>query len=159
MQSWTMEVETGGPGHTVNVTVPALEANPQTGTDAAAQLPSDDDAATRRTVGLVIGGTGLATVVVGAVLGGLASSNWTEAQEEHCRTTTLCDVTGVSLVEEARTFAGASTGLFIGGGALAVGGAILFFVSLGDDEAPTAAWSVMPVLGPQLGGLTVAGCY
>lgn len=168
-QPHTAEVSTGGPGKTVTVTLPALEAAPVTAPAASAgptattgpvTAPAEDSGrATRRTIGLVVGGAGVAAVVVGAVMGGLANSKWNDAQDNFCRTENLCDDTGVALVGEAKTFATVSTALFIGGGVLAAGGATLFLVSLGGGKKEATGLTLVPSAGPQSGGLLVKGRF
>lgn len=161
-KAWKMDVEAKGPGEVVAVPIPALEDAPAPPSgpikaNAPAPIEEDKGASARRTIGLVVGGAGLAALAAGGVLGGLASSKWSEAQESHCRTDTLCDAEGVSLAGDAKTFAGASTGLFIGGGALAAGGLILFVTALG-GKTTTTGLVVTPVVGSTR-GVSVAGQF
>jgi hypothetical protein len=168
---WSGEVETKGPGSTVTVSVPALEAAPApAGTEAAPTATSgptggppvvavDEGRATRRTIGLVVGGAGVAALVVGAAMGGLASSKWNDARDNHCRTETLCDDAGVALVGDAKTFATVSTAMFIGGGVLAAGGAALFVLSLGNGKKEGAGLQVVPSAGPKTGALLIKGRF
>ena len=164
---WSATAETTGPGTTVTLPIPALEAAPvsaggatasPTGTVAPGPVP-DDGRGTRRVIGLVVGGVGVATLVVGAVMGGLASSKWSDAQDNHCRTDTLCDPTGVALVGDAKTFATVSTATFIAGGVLAAGGATLFIVSLGHGKRESAGLTILPSAGPKSGALLVKGSF
>ena len=162
---WSTTAETKGPGTTVSVTVPALEPAPA-GTPTAAPSTistagpvADDGLSTRRTIGLVVGGAGIAAIAVGAVMGGLASSKWSDAQDNHCRTDTLCDPTGVALVGDAKTFATVSTATFIAGGVLAAGGATLFIVSLGHGKRESAGLTILPSAGPKSGALLVKGSF
>jgi hypothetical protein len=92
-------------------------------------------------------------------MGGLASSKWNDALDNHCRTDTLCDPAGVSLAGEAKTFATVSTAMFIGGGILAAGGATLFIVSLGGGKKETTGLTLVPSAGPESGGLTIKGRF
>ncbi len=165
---WSTTAETKGPGTTVTLTIPALEAAPASSAGAAASptgpgVPGgavpDDGRGTRRVIGLVVGGVGVATLVVGAVMGGLASGKWSDAQDNHCRTETLCDDTGVGLVGDAKTFATVSTATFIAGGVLAAGGATLFLVSLGGPQKEGASLQIAPTAGPASGGLLVKGKF
>lgn len=168
---WSGEVETKGPGSTVTVSVPVLEAAPApSGTGAGpvasgaatggtAPVVVDEGRATRRTIGLVVGGAGVAAVVVGAVMGGLASSKWNDAKDNHCRTDTFCDDAGVALVGDAKTFATVSTAMFIGGGVLAAGGATLFVLSLGNGKKEGAGLQVVPSAGPKAGALLLKGRF
>jgi hypothetical protein len=163
---FTAEADTTGPGSTVTVTIPELGDVPRTeSTSVPTAAPTatapvtDDGRGTRRTVGLVIGGAGVAGLVVGAVMGGLAGSKWSDARDNHCRTETLCDPAGVGLAGEAKTFAQVSTALFIGGGVLAAGGATLFFLSLGSGKKEGTGLFFAPSAGPKSGGVTVHGRF
>ena len=165
---WSTTVETTGPGTTVTVRVPALEPAPAgptaTGTSAPSTVPTaapgaDDGRGTRRVIGLVVGGAGVAAIAVGAAMGGLASSKWSDAQDNHCRTDTLCDDTGVALVGDAKTFATVSTATFIAGGVLAAGGATLFILSLGNGKKESAGLTILPSAGPKSGALFVKGSF
>lgn len=166
---WSTTAETKGPGSTVTVAIPALEAASATGgapgtTASPSTIPTagpvaDDGRGTRRTIGLVVAGAGVAALAVGGVMGGLASSKWSEAQDKHCRTDTLCDDTGVALVGDAKTFATVSTATFIAGGVLAAGGVTLFVLSLGDKKKEGAGLAVLPAAGPKSGALFVKGSF
>lgn len=165
---WTGEVATGGPGKTVSITIPALEDAPagsstsptSTGTsDTGGPPPGDDGLGARRIAGLAIGGAGIVAIVVGSAMGGLASSSWNDAQNNHCRTELLCDPIGVGLVRDAKTFATVSTALFIGGGVLAAGGATLFVLSLGGGKKEGAGLTVTPSAGPGSAGVLLSGRF
>lgn len=169
---WRSQVSTQGPGSTVTVAVPALEDAPNpAGTASVAPKPEgtasvapttplpDDGRGTRRTVGLVVAGAGVAGVAVSAVMGSLASGKWSDAQDNHCRTDVLCDPTGVALASDAKTFATVSTALFIGGGALAVGGGVLFLLSLGSGKKEGASLAIVPSAGPKSGGISAIGRF
>lgn len=141
---WKADVETSVAGGTVTVQVPALvDANA-----ATPVVPEEDRRAPRRTIGLALTGVGVAALVTGGVLGGLASSQWSDAQDNHCRTPKLCDADGVALATDALTFANASTGLFIGGGILAGVGVTLFLTARGSGKAAqTGNVTVLPLVG------------
>lgn len=177
-EPWTTEAATEGPGKTVTITVPQLaDAKPgspsSTGSAAAGpsgaptSTPPDDGRATRRTIGLVAGGVGVAAVAAGAAMGALASSKWNEAQDKHCRTEDLCNDTGVALVGDAMTFATASTALFIGGGVLAAGGVTLFLLSLGGGANAKqgsvhkvfTGLQLIPAVSPSNGGVLLKGQF
>lgn len=148
---WKAEVETVGTGGTVTVQVPLLVD----GKAGPAVVPEEDPHAPRRYVGLAIGGLGIAALATGAVLGGLASSKWTDAKENHCRTPKLCDAEGVALASDALTFANASTGLFIGGAILTGVGVTLFATSRdGSKPQSTGNFTVLPMIG-QTNGLVL----
>jgi len=146
---WKSEITSKGPAEIVTIQVPALAdapAPPAAAPAERAQAVQDTGPATRRTVGLIVGSAGIAGLAVGAVLGGIAAGKWSNAQDNHCRTTTLCDAEGVKLAGDAKSLAGASTGLFIGGGVLAAAGTTLFLTGLGRKKATTGL-VVQPLVG------------
>jgi hypothetical protein len=84
-----------------------------------------------RTAGLVVGGVGVASLVVGAIFGGLALSAHS-SYEQNCGANIgapagQCNSMGVSGQSDAASKATVSTIFFIGGGVAAAGGAALFF--------------------------------
>ena len=84
-----------------------------------------------RTAGLVAGGVGVASLVVGTIFGGLALSAHS-SYEQSCGANIgappgQCNAAGVSGQSDASTKATVSTIFFIGGGVAAAGGAALFF--------------------------------
>lgn len=172
---FSAEVQTAGPGKSVTVEIPPLDdspapveaaAPPAPGAPLAAPPPPVDDnegASTRRTLSYVAGGVGLAGVVVGSVFGLSASSKWNEAQDDHCRTASLCDETGLELADDARRSATISTLGFVLGGVGLAAGVALFVTSRGHgDHAPVAArLTVVPVLvaGSSGGGVGLSGRF
>jgi hypothetical protein len=173
---FSVEVQTAGPGQVVTVEVPPLEDGPAA--TAAASPPSgeppgpraaplrpadggdrDGGAGTRRTLSFVAGGVGVAGVVTGSVFGLLASARWNKAQDEHCRTETLCDDRGVALVDDAKSAAKLSTAGFIVGGVGLAAGVALFVTSLGDAEPAAARIVVTPAVGTTGGGLGIQGRF
>jgi hypothetical protein len=116
----------------------------------------------RGTIGLVIGGVGIAGVAVGSVLGLMASSKWTSSKQE-------CGTAGCSALDHAAattdhdsalTLATGSTIAFIAGGAVLALGAVLFFTApAGGEGSTTEAVHVVPAVGPGTGGLLVKGVF
>lgn len=170
-EPFSVEAQTAGPGQVVTVEVPPLEdapaataATPPPGPLAAPLQPAaggdgDGGAGTRRTLSFVAGGVGVAGVVTGSIFGLLASSRWNQAQDEHCRTETLCDARGVALVEDAKSAAKLSTAGFIVGGVGLAAGVALFVTSLGDTEPAAARIVVAPAVGTTGGGLAIHGRF
>jgi hypothetical protein len=145
------EQEKGRREH-VTLGTPAVASSTPTSTESVP--PPPQGRAVRRTVGLVVGGVGVAGVAAGAVFGILASSAKSN-YEAHCGSSIqqpagACDPTGISGHQDASTKATLSTAFFIGGGALAAAGAVLFFT------APKAAATTVGV-GP--GSVTLAGRF
>ncbi len=149
-KAWKLEAKIPADGAELTVEVPVLEDDP------TARLkdppPGGAPAETKPTwlfpVGLAVGGVGVAGVAVGAVLGGLAMSKTSEAQDA-CPSG-RCSQDGNTFATEAGTFADASTGLFIGGGVLAAGGVLMIALHpWGEDDAPKSDaglhWRFAPV--------------
>jgi hypothetical protein len=113
-----------------------------------ASTPSDGS--TQRTIGLVVGGVGVAGLVLGTVFGVVALST----KGSHC-SNGLCDPGSASNVYSQATI---STVGFVAGGILLAGGAVLFFLApKGGSEETAASLSVAPMVGSSTGGLQLAG--
>lgn len=96
----------------------------------------------RRTIGLAVGGVGVAALGVGTVFAILASSA-DQASSDHCRADNHCDREGVDLRDTALGRATVSTVAFVVGGVGVAAGAVLFLTA---PKAPAVA--VIPVAGP-----------
>ena len=154
-------------GSTKTVSIPALiplpaatpveSLHPQTSTVPSAPSSSPDQAIQWRTVGLVTGGVGVASIALGAVLGGVALAKVNDVHSQcpggHCTSQSA-----VSEDSTAGTLADASTGTFIAGGALAAAGVIMFFLAPSapkkEHAANAATWR--PVLAPGYAGMAGA---
>jgi hypothetical protein len=156
---WVSEIEVA-PDKSITVTIPALE-------DAAAEVGEPPQIIEKvvvqpsfwsplRVTGVAVASAGIAAVIVGAILGGVAKSTY-DAAKELCRGATIgCPAEAVAKSDNAYTFAGVSTGLFVGGAVAAVGGAALFFAA--PNPAPKRGLArLWPVVGP--GSLGIAGVY
>lgn len=152
---WKAEVETVGAGGTLTVAVPMLL---DVGTrDSGVSSKQEPAGSGRRTIAIVTGGLGVASFATGSLLFGLASSKWSNAQENHCRTPTLCDAEGVALAGDAKTFADAATGLLVGGAVLAGVGVVLFATAPRGGK-PQSTLLVRPLMG-QTNGVVLAGDF
>lgn len=127
-------------GATATLTVPELEIDT---TPAApppsAPLPADraeSTGSTQRVVGLVVGGVGVAGLAIGTVFGLSAKSTHDDAKT-HCRTEALCDAQGLALTDDARASGNVSTVAFVAGGALVVGGVVLFVTAPSGSRSAT----------------------
>ncbi len=128
-----------------------------------------------------MGGAGGVAVIVGAVLVGLAESKKTEAYDLARNTLTAdgkprCSRSGTDAPEiadrctqvraaaaDADTFGNAGIGVFIGAGAL-IAGATAFMLfrpepPAADQKPPAPAARLVPVIGPQGGGLVWQGSF
>jgi len=112
-----------------------------------------------RTAGFVVGGLGLAGIVVGSVLGGLTFAEVGSAKNacgtEGCAHNT--SQTAVSDMQTARGFGNASTGTFIAGGALVAAGAVM--VLLGGPKQQGSALQLAPTLTARGGAIGLQGAW
>ncbi|MDC0742911.1 hypothetical protein [Polyangium mundeleinium] len=161
--SWSTKIVVGKDADAKTVSVPALVAAPNV--KPVEKETSDAPPAASGTNGLriaafVAGGVGVAALGVGAVFGGLASSDVGKA-DPLCPEK-KCNAEGFALIEGAQTKALASTiGFGVGGAALAAG-VVLFFVSRSAPKEPgpeaPRAWLV-PSFGPHGGGASILGTF
>jgi hypothetical protein len=100
-----------------------------------------------RIAAFTTGGLGLVSLAAGGVFGALVASNTSDASS-HCPGK-VCDPTGWSDIQSARTFATVSTATFIAGGVLVAGAAALFLF------APHASRpiAIRPLIGPGFIGI------
>jgi hypothetical protein len=122
---------------------------------------STDSSGTRRLIGLLAGGAGLAGIAVGSVFG-LLTSSAIKTQKNDCSSATNCpNYPDAASAHNTWTTDGAvSTAAFIAGGALLVGGAVLFFTARHPaEQAPPATTGlvVVPSVGPGGGGMLLRG--
>ncbi|MBL8602083.1 MAG: PEGA domain-containing protein [Myxococcales bacterium] len=80
-----------------------------------------------RTVGLIVGGVGVASLIGGAVAGVMASGEFSDL-EAACPNRQCTSASDLARRDSVDTLAGASTALLIGGGVLTAAGAVLFVV-------------------------------
>jgi hypothetical protein len=113
-------------------------------TGAGAVAPSDSP---RRTVGVVVGAAGVATLAVGAVFG-LLTSAASRRQQNDCASAANCSdrAEAVSDHSAAQTDGAISTVAFVVGGALLLGGGLLFFTAPRDTPSRV---SLAPTVGPR----------
>jgi hypothetical protein len=164
---WTTTTDVEGAGQTATVHVEALADAPADvpppGTGPVTPLPAtpladeQKPASPLKTVGLVVGGVGVAGLAVGTIFGVLALSKNSSANSGHCGGAfggaNQCDSTGVSLRSTAVSDGNISTIALIAGGVLAAGGATLFLV------APSAHVQAVPAVGTNGGGFLVRGDF
>ncbi len=142
-----------GEGKTVRVLIPALRARattPPPSPEPAPPAPKgkekkrDDrhDAVTvRGAAALAMGVLGLVAVGIGAAAG-IVAINKTSESEKFCPESDACFDRGLSLRQEARRAASASTVSFAVGASALVGGLILWLTIPDDPTDPAAAWGV-----------------
>jgi hypothetical protein len=141
----TLEVKAGEP---VPSLTPATTAT--AGTLPATVEPVRTGPSARRVAAYVVGGTGLAGLVAGGVMGGLAVAQ-RGVMDQHCGAAigqadrTACDRTGLDASSTAKTAAAGSTIALAGGGALTVTALVLLFT----EPKRTAAGGATPKTGAQ----------
>jgi hypothetical protein len=96
---------------------------------------------TQRVWGVITGGVGAVGMVVGGVLGLAAKSTYDDALLSCQGGLSACSVEGVEGVERAHAQALASTLAFVLGGALVVGGVVLYLTAPTSSGAPAAGLS------------------
>jgi hypothetical protein len=107
----------------------------------------------RRTIGLVVGGAGLAAVGVGVAYGLSAKSKRDDAHAGHCDDRSVCDPVGFALLEDGRSAATVSTVAF-GVGLAAIATGVVLYVT-----APAERPAILPMLSAQGVGLAVKGGF
>jgi hypothetical protein len=143
-QPWSMKVVVGPKGDSQTVVVPVLSdtspaassASPVTATDGSSDPGMDrglgdsgSDGSGRRTLGLVLGGLGLAGVAVGSFVGLKAFSTWSDAKDACNDYPFDCGREGKRLEADARGYSTISTWSFVAGGALLAAGSVLFITA------------------------------
>jgi hypothetical protein len=122
--------------------------------------PSGGGLGTQKTLGLALGGVGVAGVIVGAVFGMMAISK-KSAQTNACSSATSCTDRQAALDahSSSQTDGTIATIGFIAGGALVAGGAVLFFTGHAPERTSTARIRVLPTVGPRGAGLSLGGAF
>jgi hypothetical protein len=160
---FSLEVASGGPGKAITVEIPPLADVPVPAPAAPAAPPatpaSSDGAPSRRIAAYLTGGAGVVGVVVGAIMGSSAKSKWNEAETQDCKTSTLCNQTGVDLVSSAKTAATVSDVGFIAGGALVATSVILLVTALPTRPRTTGRLMLSPAVDPKRGELLLRGSF
>ena len=157
-RTWETRVTVRADGQTVTVRIPPLEELP----GAAPPPPPvgrqavSDPGRTRRLIAYGVGGTGVASLIVGTVLVFSAKSDW-DASRSDCDGQNRCGDVGFDQASSARSKATISTVLF-GVGAAAVTAGVILWLTAPSQEAGAseqARWQLAPALGPTSAGLTV----
>jgi len=107
-----------------------------------------------KTLGVVVGGVGVAGLVLGTVFALNAKSKNDQALEpQNCRTSSLCTQTGLNLTSDARTSAAESTVAFTVGGLLVAGGVLMWVVA--PSSTKTTGVRVLPLLSASTAGVSI----
>jgi hypothetical protein len=141
---WSTDVNVSGAGETVRVRIPpptpAIPLVPTTPPLVALPGPAPASAqtenapgakprtaTTQRTVGIVTAGVGLGGLAAGTAMGLLARSNY-DGAGANCQPAG-CNSVGKGITDRARSLGNAATGVFVAGGALLVGGGVLWLTA------------------------------
>jgi len=137
---------------------PASLQAPAPSTASSGDSSSPHRLGTQKTVGLVVGGVGVAGLAAGGVLGLLGTSAWSSAKQACGGNVGACtDVaSGASYRNTASTEATAATVGFIAGGALVAAGAVLFLAGRKESH-PVASLLVGPSVGLGAAGVVLSG--
>jgi serine/threonine-protein kinase len=140
---------------------PAPAASPRLA-GAPPMMVVDDSAPGRieRTIGLVIGGAGVAGLIVGGIFGLAAKSKWEEAQA-NCKPGCAPDAPAQQTKSEAQSAATLATISTIAGGALLVGGGALFFLapSSNSTKGVPSSIRVVPEVGMRGASLSLGAVF
>jgi hypothetical protein len=148
-----------GPGAPVPAATAALPATPSAAESASAS--EGGGLGTGRLLGLVAGGVGVAGLAVGGIFGALTLSERSQ-QESACGSPCSSSSHTQALGDHSTgmTDATISTVGFIAGGALVLGGAVLFFTARPSPQPqPTTGVLVLPGVGPGGGGVLLKGAF
>ena len=115
---------------------------------------------TERWVGLSIGVVGIADVIAGGAVGGLALAKNHESLM-YCQTPLLCSQHGIDLTHSAVNLAHASTGLFVAGGVLTGVGVVVFATSFRGSHRGGQAGSIafVPSVGSEHATASLLGTF
>ena len=118
--------------------------------------PAQPSSSGQRTIGVVVGGVGLAALVAGGVFGFVAKSN-NDSAKSHCLTDSACNAQGLSLTTSAEHAATLSTIGFVAGGIAAAAGVVLYLTAPSDSHRRAAQVRISPLVGATLAGASVGG--
>jgi len=131
-KSWSTTIAVPKESGAISVKIPSLEDAPAEQPVAPSKSQDEDPhrGSTQRILGLVIGGVGLVGIGAGSYFG-IATGSKNDESKDKCRpdNPNLCSQEGLDLRDDAKMFGTISTISFIAGGALLVGGVVLFFTA------------------------------
>lgn len=175
--TWSSEVNVGGQADSAELRIPLLERDPNAevasassaptpaeaanaaaqpgATGPTAQAPAESGMSKQRVVGIVLGSVGVASILVGAITGGVAIS-YEKASEDRTGEDGSCRFKSCQTYSERATkLADASTATWAIGGALVAGGLLTYF--LAPKQAARADVAVR--LDRQTAALRVGGVF
>lgn len=176
-KTWTGKVDVAKDGDKMSLSVPPLEAEPggpasSASSSATAPLPAADSPRSRIPA-FVLGGVGVAGLIAGGALVGVAVSKGGELRDASPKGTDglpLCGRTPATGEDPAcaglrsdaassATLGNVGIGVLAGGGVL-IAGAVVYLLLPGNKPAPASSSSkVVPVVGSGGGGLVWTGSF
>jgi hypothetical protein len=158
-------LDDGGPAVTPPVPLPsAAQPPPSTATTGLPEVPPtgtvvpEDKNATRRWIGLGVGGLGLVGVGIGSVFGIVAKQKFDQSNQAQCNASTdKCLPPGFPMRKDAESAATASDVSFAIGGALVAAGLVLYVTA--PKPQPAAGVVVTPAAVAGGGGALVSGSF
>jgi len=160
-------LDDGGTAATPPVPPPSSAAVPPPGATTATALPEvpptgpvvpEDKNATRRWIGLGVGGLGLVGVGIGSVFGIVAKQKFDQSNQMQCNASTdKCFAPGFPMRKDAESAATASDISFAIGGALVAAGIVLYVTA--PKPQPAAGVVVTPAAVAGGGGALVSGSF
>jgi hypothetical protein len=97
---------------------------------------------------------------LGVAFGLVAKSKNDEALEpQNCPDSAHCLPRGLELTDDAKSASTVSTISFVAGGALLVGGAVLFFTAPRTERVHAMRWRALPRMGVRDAGLVFEGAF
>jgi hypothetical protein len=135
-KSWETKITVGANADEAKIVVPSLERLPAA-PPPKGETPPSSSWPFQRTLGLGLAGVGLVGVGIGTAFG-LSAIDKNNFADEHCPEIG-CDRDGIAAGERAVEHGTISTIGFIAGGALIVGGAVLFFTASSGTNAKAGA--------------------
>ena len=112
----------------------------------------------QKKVAVVVLGVGVVGLGVGTAFGLLAHNNWEQAKVD-CGAVCATKSTAQSEADSAHSQATISNVLFGVGAAAVVTGALLWLLAPPNGSAPAASARVVPLVGPNMGGLSASGSF
>jgi hypothetical protein len=153
---WSVSAKVDADGSSVTVEVqPLKDAPPGTQPGPPGKPAPEDEPKWLLPLGIAVGSVGVAGLIVGGVMGGLAMGEQSDA-EELCPNG-RCSAEGNDARTSAGTFADVSTAAFIAGGVLAAAGVVIIIVAPKGDSREQPAATAALQLGP--GSIGIVGGF
>ena len=160
---WSQDVQVAGEGRQVSLQIPALVDAPEVSaaTPGVAagpgQQPPSEGVSAATVAGLTIAGVGLVGIGIGSAFGVIAMGKKSDV-DALCPDETRCTAQGIATNDEAKTAGTVSTVAFIAGGALLVGGVVIWLaVPSGDGDGQSARLELSPAWLDGGGGALLRG--